>query len=312
MNLSRIIGGISRFSRRVASFPEKSSREKRGSYMYRWRLLFPGIPAPVRLPAGVWWLADNDYLGECIRLEGGFEEAEHRFANRFLKPGMTVLDIGAHRGFHTLFFSKKVGREGRVLSFEPSPRSRKRLKLHLRLNFCRNVYVEGCALGETGSSSALYVVEENSVLDSLRPPDTSSSSVPTQVRVERLDDVLSRFATNRVDFIKLDVEGGELGVLKGAEQLLRRVPRPVILCEILEQRTRPWGYPARLIAEHLHAKDFSWFELSADGSVHLAKDSMGFNGNFVAVPRESLDLVKGLQTSRDVDPQLQTISRRSL
>jgi hypothetical protein len=111
-----------------------------------------------------------------------------------------------------------------------------------------------------------------------------------------LDDILSGAHIERVDFIKLDVEGGELGVLKGAEQLLQRVPRPVILCEVLEQRTRPWGYAGRLIVDFLLCKDFVWFDLNADGGlVPIEEIRSEFHGNFVAVPRESLEVVASLR-----------------
>jgi FkbM family methyltransferase len=231
---------------------------------------------------------DRDFIGESL-LKGGYESAETAFAANFLRPGMTVLDIGAHRGFHTLLFSKKVGKHGRVLSFEPSLSDRKRLKLHLKINFCRNVVVNECALGEENGIADLYAVPANSVLNSLRPPDTSFETSTMAVSLRRLDDVLLRANVEAVDFMKLDVEGGELGVLKGGQDLLARTRRPVILCEVLEIRTRPWGYPGRLIIEYLAQRGFSWFELNSDATIlPLEATRSEFNGNFVAVPKESL------------------------
>ena len=209
---------------------------------------------------------------------------------------MTVLDIGAHRGFHTLALSKRVGKCGQVFAFEPSPREVRALRLHLRINSCRNVEVIECALGDQEGSVELYTVPTNSVLNSLRPPGTTLPSSPTKVRIRRLDDVLSEANVRNFDFVKLDVEGGELSVLKGAEALLGRVPRPVILCELLEQRTRPWGYHARQIAEHLLGKNFRWFEVTAAGKLASMDDEIELCGNFVAVPEESLRLVSDIQS----------------
>ena len=64
-----------------------------------------------------------------------------------------------------------------------------------------------------------------------------------------------------MDFIKLDVEGAELDVLKGADLLLNRRPRPVILAEVQDVRTQPWGYRARDI-QHLSHKGYKWFRLT--------------------------------------------------
>lgn len=286
---------LTQFVKRVFSFPRKSSRQMFESYVYRWIRWFPGIPAPMRHPTGAWWLLDKDFIGESI-LRGGYETAESEFAARFLKPGMTVLDIGAHRGFHTLLFSKKVGKHGHVLSFEPSARDRKRLQLHLIINFCRNVEVVACALGDEDTETKLYAVAANSVLNSLRPPDTQLETSTTPVALRKLDNLLSAAKIDSVDFIKIDVEGGELGVLRGAERLLARSPRPVILCEVLEQRTRPWGYTGRLLVDYLSQKGFVWFELSEKANVApLSPECSEFNGNFVAVPRESLQLIGHLQ-----------------
>jgi FkbM family methyltransferase len=280
--------------RRILRFSEKSWQEKVNSYLFRWNRWFPGVPAPIHLPSDVWWLVDNDFIGQSL-LNGGYENAESSFARHFLEPGMTALDIGAHRGFHALHFSKSVGRRGRILAFEPSPSDVKRLKLHLVINFRRNVEVKDCALGEEAGNADLYIVRVNTVLNSLRPPDTTLEASPIPVVIRKLDDVLSQAKVKKVDFIKLDVEGGELGVLKGAEHMLQQVPRPVILCEILEQRTRPWGYPGHLIIQHLSERGFAWFELNPDAKLLRINTSQSeFNGNFVAVPEESLGTVRHL------------------
>jgi FkbM family methyltransferase len=221
-------------------------------------------------------------------LGDGFENAERHFVQRFLQPGMTVLDIGAHHGLYSLLASKRVAASGRVISFEPSPRERRALRLHLVLNRCRNVVVEGLALGDEENDADLYVVEDwDSGCNSLRPPSVQARTSSLRVRVTCLDTWLAKREIGRVDFIKLDVEGAELAVLRGAARLLERRPRPVILAELQDIRTGPWGYRAKDIVSHLSVKGFKWFSLSEDGSLHdldLTLDP--FDGNFVAWPEE--------------------------
>jgi hypothetical protein len=94
-----------------------------------------------------------------------------------------------------------------------------------------------------------------------------------------------------VDFAKLDVEGAELDVLKGALRLLNTVPRPVLLVEVYDIRTQPWGYQAREIVGFLEELGYRWFELLNSGSIRpVAATLQVYDANLVAVPREITDL----------------------
>ncbi len=287
---------VLQFAKRIAKFPRKSWSQKVSSFATRWNRWFP-FPPPIRLPSGAWWLFEMNFIGSSI-LEGGYENAECNFERRFLKPGMTVLDIGAHCGFHTLVHSKSVGTRGRVLAFEPSRSNRKRLRVNLAMNFCRNVNVLPWALGEEEGSATLYVVEGNTVLNSLRPQANARSATPTRVAVRPLDMVLSEWRVENADFIKLDVEGAELAVLRGAARLIDTVPRPVILCEVQEETSLAWGYSSRQIVEELRARGFVWFRLNDQGDlIFVGDEQTGFGRNLLAVPTESLQAVAHLRAS---------------
>lgn len=270
-------------------FFSKSLRGKYAAVSRRIQLLLPRLPIPVRLPFGAWWLARKDHVGEVV-LYNRFETAELSFVDRFLQPGMTAVDIGAHHGLYTLLASRRVGREGRVISFEPSSREQKALLRHIRLNRCRNVNVQACAVGNETMEARLYVVEGRQTgCNSLRPPIAESGTTAQCVHVARLDDWLSEHKIERVDFIKLDVEGGELEALKGANQLLERRPRPVILAEVQDMRTQPWGYAAKEIINYLRDRGYQWFALSPEGLLEgLDVGRKLFDGNFVACPEESV------------------------
>jgi len=243
----------------------------------------------VKLPYGAFWLAENDLSGFAIIL-GGFENAECAFVERFLRPGMIVLDIGAHHGFYTLLGSKKVGSTGRVLAFEPSPRERKRLRRHIWFNQCKNVTVWECALGRAEGNADLFVVDgAETGFNSLRPPNASQPTKTLSVRVATLDDCLSREGIERVDFVKMDVEGAEIEVLNGATRLLDRHPRPALMCEVQDIRTTPWGYPAKAIVDFLRQRGFQWFSLSDDDElIPVASVETEFDGNYIAIPEERI------------------------
>ena len=278
------------FSRGWRFFQRPFSEKSRSLY-FHWGRLFPSLPLPVRLPFGSWWLARNDYLGRTI-LEGQFEGAEVAFVSRFLRPGMTVLDVGAHHGFYTLLLSKLVGPEGRVFAFEPSPRERRALLRHVKINRCRNVSVEGLALGSEEGNASLFVVQGGQTgCNSLRTParDVPGEFTSIPVHIVRLDDWLDAQKIERVDFIKMDVEGGELEVLRGAENLLERRPRLLILAELQDVRAEAWGQRAKDVAAFLQSFGFRWFKPMVGGNLaNVPEDRDEYDDNFVAVPAERM------------------------
>lgn len=277
---------------RIKRFLRKPLHEQSRSFYARWRQLFPNLPIPVWLSYGAWFVARNDHLGSTLTYDG-FETVERAFVKSFLKPGMTMMDIGANQGFYTLLASKCVGNTGRVIAFEPSPRERRALLLNLRLNRIRNVRVESFALGSRNIQTQLYVVErQDTGCNSLRPPVTTSATATMQVQVRQLDDWAKEFQIDHADLIKLDVEGGELEFLHGAERFLMGSKRPVILAEVQDIRTQPWGYQAREIVRYLHERNFAWFSISSDALLEqLDYTAQEYDGNFVAVPQESLHVI---------------------
>src|ERR1700730_1003795 len=205
------------YSLRIRRFLGAPWPDKLHGIRYRfkraWSRVLPSVPLPVWLPYGGWWMAGDDVCGDAV-FTGGFEVSERRFLQRFLKPGMTVLDIGAHHGFYTMLAAKMVGPTGRVMSFEPSHRERERLLVHLRLNpILNSVSVFPIALGRETAESTLYVVVgRDTGCNSLRPPAVTEPTQTVQVLVISLDTFLAQQNVASVDFIKLDVEGAELGV----------------------------------------------------------------------------------------------------
>jgi FkbM family methyltransferase len=257
----------------------------------RFKLWFR-CPVRVRLPFGSCWMAEDDFCSHSI-LREDFEVAEWRLVERFLEPGMTVLDIGAHHGFYSLLASVKVGGTGRVVAFEPSPRERERLLRNLALNGYTNVQVEDCALAEAAGQQELIMVGGiNTGCNSLRRPNVKEPTSAVAVRVETLDGYLAEHALPPVDFIKLDAEGAELAILKGAHTTLASRPRPLIQCELEEIRTRPWGYHPREVVVLLDAMGYRWFQPQSPGVLKPVAAQADVEGNFFAVPEERMERLR--------------------
>jgi FkbM family methyltransferase len=241
------------------------------------------------LPSGVRWIAHQSYLDGNLMTQT-FETSELRFIQRYLRPEMTILDVGAHHGLYSLLASQRVGTGGTVIAFEPSPRERKVLKSHLAINHCRNVRVEPFALGSKTEVATFYqVVDSNNCCSSLRPPATSSPTKPIRVSIIPVDDYLTNNHIKAVDFIKIDTEGAELEVLKGAGRTLAVAPRPVLLMEVAEIRTAPWGYPASMILAHVRELAYAWYSIEDDGSLAALQPDHDINDtNLVAIPLERI------------------------
>lgn len=276
------------FLDRVRKFLAKPIDEKIFSLRYRfkcvWDFIFPFIPLPVKLPFGCWWIAVNDFNSDSI-FAGDFEIGETRFVSGFLKEGMVVLDIGAHHGFYTLLASRKVGEKGKVIAFEPSERERNRLLSHIKLNNCKNVLVEPFALSSKVGSENLYVVMgKDTGCNSLRRPNVSEDIKVVEVKTITLENYLLEKGINKIDLIKIDVEGAELEILKGAGEILKDKIRPLVLCEISDSRTEPWGYKSDEVIRFVETCNYKWFGLNKKGEIVEKDKSETYN--LLAIPGE--------------------------
>lgn len=215
---------------------------------------------------------------------------------RYLQPGMTALDIGAYYGLYSLIASSKVGSAGLVIAFEPSPNQRKRLRWNLTFNRSKNVRVEDVALSSSeGQSEFFSVLDGGGGFSGLRRPDVTMKVQAIQVPTTTLDSYLKEHRGKTVDFVKIDVEGGELDVFKGATDLLSRPPRPVVLCELQDTRSEAWGHKATDTAAFLERFEFRWFKLLRGGSPGYLDGSVNESErNFVAVPPERMKQVEEL------------------
>jgi FkbM family methyltransferase len=160
----------------------------------------------------------SDYMQRLI-YTGGYELEESALVKALIKPGMTVVDIGANVGYYTAMAAKLVGSAGRVLSFEPSSPAFSKLQVMIA-DRCANVELFNVALGPAEGSLTLYIPPEDE--HNLNPSmyQYRSGMTPVTVPVTTLDKVLDD--VDRVDFLKIDVEGFEPLVFRGAVESLRK------------------------------------------------------------------------------------------
>lgn len=248
--------------------------------------LFPNSSLPVIIHGGLLWIAVNDVNNDWI-FAGCYEQLERKFVEKFLKEGMTFLDIGAHHGFYTLIASKKVGKSGKVIAFEPSPRELSRLQLHVKINSCKNIKIESYALSDEEGEANFYVVSgRDTGCNCLQKPNVLESFQIIKVKTTTLDNYLVKEKLEKIDFIKADAEGAELSIFKGGVSLFKKVPRPVILCEISGGRTKVWGYSSSEIIKFLEGFNYLWYGLGINGNIVSLGESKTYN--LIAIPKERM------------------------
>lgn len=210
----------------------------------------------------------NDTLTHAMRTgcyETFFYEA---LANTgFEWPGKNVWDVGAHVGYHTLMFARLVGDSGHVSAFEPNPRNIELLNEHRLRNpeLARRISLATIALADVNREELFhYSVADGETdlgyLDATgTPSDRISQSVyqsflESPVSVRTADSLLEGHEQGAPNFVKIDVEGAEYNVLRGAANLLRSC-RPVLAIEIHNVRALfnvmnllfQYGYATKII-----------------------------------------------------------------
>jgi FkbM family methyltransferase len=213
----------------------------------------------------IWDLDLTQGIDFAIFLQGGFEPETIKTYKKYVDPGTVVLDIGANIGAHTLPLAKMVGETGKVIAFEPTDYAFGKLKNNLSLNGAlasRVTAIQALLVGTLSeeipeaipSSWPLERIADNvGVSHPIHGGtfNTLSGAIPT-----RLDEWFEKNPEGHIEFIKMDVDGYEIGVLEGASQTLTK-HRPVIVMEfapyIFEERGRKFSELVDFLRDHNYA-----------------------------------------------------------
>lgn len=185
----------------------------------------------------------------------------------FVKPGMMVLDIGANIGATTLSLAKKVGSEGKVYSFEPSPFNYRRAFQNVSLNDFGNIKLINQGLGNEKSTAFLYNVNPNNrgMQRLLKENEENKSYEKTQVTIDTLDNSMKKFEIPAPSLIKIDVEGYEFNVLVGGRETILQ-HKPALFIELDDNNLREQGNTAKELIELILGFEYKIMN-AATGSV---------------------------------------------
>jgi FkbM family methyltransferase len=171
------------------------------------------------------WLDDKDSLGLSSN-NGIFEPQEIELVKQHVSLGDTVLDIGANIGYYTLIFAKLVGEHGKVFAFEPDPTNFALLKKNVEINGYSNVILVPKAVSNENKKAKLYLCEQNQGMHRVYNSVFCNDSI--DIEFLRLDDY---FQDDKINFIKIDIEGAEYAAIQGMQNLLNRNREAKLLTE---------------------------------------------------------------------------------
>jgi FkbM family methyltransferase len=162
-----------------------------------------------------------------IFLQRQYYEPLLEFCDRLIRPGYIVFDCGANQGIYTCAFAALVGPSGRVIAIEPQDYAVEAIRKNISINGFNNVVVQHSAVSDSEGSATLDVSRGAVSASIIRDFGRQSARTVHTVTLER---VAEREGLDRVDLVKMDIEGAEYNALRGAEGLLAKY-KPILVLE---------------------------------------------------------------------------------
>ncbi len=197
-----------------------------------------------------------------------YESDQLKMMRKFLNPRSIILDIGANIGWYSLNLSKYVS-AGRIIAFEPIAKTFELLKKNIRLNRITNVELRNIGLSDKKGTLEFYYNPRLTGATSLRDLDIGAGKKKIRCKVRRLDDLADTLPA-RVDFIKCDVEGAELFVIRGALEILKKA-KPVLFLEMLRKWSAKFGYHPNDIIKLLKTVGYDCYSVKAKRLFRISK-----------------------------------------
>ena len=191
----------------------------------------------------------SEWVDWNIYFHNEVEPREKLFS--LIKEGMIVIDIGANMGEVSLNIANRVRETGKVYSFEPSSTNYKKCFQNILLNekLKNSIDLNFCALGDKSTSAFLKIADKNNL------GMNSISDSGEKIEIRKLDDIVAEKNISKIDLIKLDVEGYELKVLKGAEQCIKKF-HPALFIELDDELLKKQGDSSFLLLNWLNEHNY--------------------------------------------------------
>jgi FkbM family methyltransferase len=204
------------------------------------------------------------------------ERAELGLFRRHLRPGMTVVDMGANVGFYTAQLSRRVGPTGKVYAFEPDPFCAGLLRERCRRMRLTNVVVENVALGAREGEATLFCSNRDRAENCTHALAAGVPVETIRVPVQSFDAYCRDHGIDRIDAVKMDVEGDEVSALRGMRDILTRTPPAWMFIEFSPRQLSASGASPEEFWEVLAESGYRPYSIGHHGELRPIPDTSAF------------------------------------
>jgi FkbM family methyltransferase len=208
------------------------------------------------------------------------EAPEQRLFRDRLAPGMTIVDAGANVGFYTEIFSRLVGETGRVYAFEPDAFCSTILRERVGRFPVDNVRIVTSAVGATNGTVTFYTSLRDRAESRTHPFATHVPAETASVPLVSLDAFCAENGIGRIDVVKMDVEGAEVGVLEGMRRIFAENPPGGLFIEFSPAQLRAAGATPDAFWKILAGAGYGAYELGEDGGLVAISDTATFSARY--------------------------------
>ena len=203
-----------------------------------------------------------------LYVHGVHEPVETEFLAKTLRPGMTFVDIGAHVGYYTLLGAEAVGKEGKVIAFEPEPYNLEILGKNVAMNDLTNVVVEDKAISDRSGPAEIFLSKVNyGDHRTFRGRGTTEESRPiVAIEATTLDEYVHRYELS-VDVIKMDIQGAEPAALHGMRRTLAENENIILVMEFQPSGLRAFGVKPEDFLRQLWQTGLNIYEFTSSSGV---------------------------------------------
>lgn len=229
----------------------------------------------------LYWLSQQPdaYLDQCIKKTSIFEPLSTNIIKRYIKPGQIVLDVGANIGYYTVIMSKAVGKCGKVICFEPTDHYRKVLYNNIDINELNNVKILKYGLSNKRQNLNIDIGNCSATLHNPSDFGNDLNQKTQRIVLHKLDSIFDSLNIDRVDFIKVDIDGHEHAFIEGAKKVIEEY-NPIILLEVNHLNYLQYGITAWDFYDYLISNGFKIYSEKSLKSYETKTDYLIDCGNF--------------------------------